>query len=108
MAGGLTDKAINSGLPWPGITTQYDGTLNRSYAAFFRFRSISAVLGDRTSTARSGGRVILVPESWSRATTTMSGANSVSRDTMTAGSGTTCHSGGDARSRIDASVNATT
>ena len=40
---------------WFGPTIQYEVTPKASYAAFFLFRSISAVPGERTSTASSGG-----------------------------------------------------
>lgn len=38
-----------------GFTIRYDGTPNRSYAAFFLFRSMRAVLGDRLVEVAFGG-----------------------------------------------------
>src|SRR6266487_6916118 len=54
-------NASNSGWSASGTTIQYDATPNRSYTAFLVFRSNSAVLGDRTSTASSGGAVSVGP-----------------------------------------------
>ena len=44
-----------------GFTIQYEGTPNFSYAVFFLFRSMRAVLGDRTSMTSSGGSVNFAP-----------------------------------------------
>ena len=83
----LSSKTISSGRSLSGTTIQYDATPKASYAAFLLFRSISAVLGERTSTASNGGSVTLAPPTSQRRTTTMSGSNSVSREIWTAGSG---------------------
>ena len=72
-----------------GVHDQYDGTPNFSYAAFFLFRSMSAVLGERTSTTSNGGVVNFASPTSSRWTTTRSGASSVTESSWTAGSGAT-------------------
>jgi hypothetical protein len=56
-----SSKAVSSGRGASGLTIQYEGTPNLSYAAFFRFRSTRAVLGDRISTTSSGGLVNFCP-----------------------------------------------
>ena len=89
-----SSKAVSSGWGGSGSTIQYDGTPNLSYAAFFLFRSMRAVLGERISTTSSGGSVNLAPPIWSMRTTTRSGSNSVCGPSSTAGSGTTHRSSG--------------
>ena len=76
------------------------GTPNFSYAAFFLFRSIRAVLGDRISITSSGGSVNFAPPTWSMLTTTRPGSNSVYGPSSTAGSGTTHRSSGQALLRM--------
>ena len=99
ITSGLADGETGGFLVW-GDPSLYDGTLNLSYAAFFLFRSMRAVLGDRISTTSRGGSVNFAPPIWSMRTTTRSGSNSVCGLSMTAGSGTTQRSSGQASASV--------
>ena len=50
-----SSKTVSPCWDGSGFTIQYDGTPNRSYAAFFLFRSMRAVLGDRLVEVAFGG-----------------------------------------------------